>query len=130
MDFAPPFPFLFILLWRIQLSLFNLLSPFFPKKKKRKKKKEIRSICLTPETLNVSANEDGHALSPAGKRRRRWAQSDGSGHEEERRAIECPDIRLQMDGAALRNARFASNKRIDLARDEAAVSSTSHRWSK
>lgn len=44
--------------------------PFFPKKRKRKKK-EIRSICLTPETLNVSANEDGHALSPAGKRRRR-----------------------------------------------------------
>lgn len=32
-----------------------------------------------------------------------------------------------MDGAVLRNARFASNKRIDLARDEAAVSSTSHR---
>lgn len=24
------------------------------------------SICLTTETLNVSANEDGHALSPAG----------------------------------------------------------------
>lgn len=50
-----------ILFSRIQVLLYNRLCHFSGKKRGKK----IWSICLTPETLNVSANEDGHALPAA-----------------------------------------------------------------